>query len=104
MELFLIESDPVRGWKDERTTYNPGSSVRTSSQDLYRDFRVWCGNQGIQTQHIPSQKSFGRRLSTMLPGLPPDNKRKSHGTIYYPGLGFKDAPQDVNDGEGTLFD
>jgi phage/plasmid-associated DNA primase len=95
---FAEESDSVRGWLAQRTTYDSADlTARTWAEEAYADYRSWASEQGIQPQYIVALPVFGKRISRALPELPPEDKRKSDGRRYYPGLTLR--PVTVPSGE-----
>ncbi len=68
LKEWANESDPVRGWAEERLEVTEGINEISCSR-LYENFRMWCEARGIRREFIIKQASFGRRLLSACPRL-----------------------------------
>ena len=78
LKEWANESDPVRGWADERLEVTKDIN-KISCSLLYQNFRMWCEGRGIRHDFIMKQESFGRRLRSACPGL----KRYRNNTTWF---------------------
>ena len=79
IDEYLLESNPVALWAEERVVVN---GAYTPASDLYGDFAEWARASGYK--HPPTKVMFGRRLSQL--GHPSETKRLAGKTVKCRGL------------------
>lgn len=72
---YRYDSSPIQQWIDECTEHTSQEVQYTVSNDLYQDYRRWCGDNGRQ---LMASNTFGKELKNMHI----EKKRTSSGTSY----------------------
>jgi putative DNA primase/helicase len=80
---YLKSQDLVGRWIEERTDPLAGSDE--SSDDLYKDFRKWAGEEGVVK--VMSKNTFGEYLAVRNP-----EKKRKDSKWYYCGIRLKPEP------------
>ena len=77
LDSWLLSADPVRAWAKEKLELTDYENL-VSVADLYRSFSFWARDNGIKSEALPNNLSFGKRLHNAKSGLEYHRSNGSH--------------------------